>query len=150
MANEIMFPIKETPYFDKVVRGVVNNLKELSIDTRMISIGVLNNSDLDLSHGFIIIQDHSNDNVCWGNFCYFEPEVRDESEADLPIMSGVIYRGEKNRRFSVLVTYILAKILEARVIYDDAYLVQRKEVYPVEELKPFVKQYIKELYPVDE
>ncbi|OOX81404.1 hypothetical protein [Snodgrassella alvi] len=64
MANEIMFPIKETPYFDKVVRGVVNNLKELLIDTRMISIGVLNNSDLDLSHGFIIIQDHSNDNVC--------------------------------------------------------------------------------------
>lgn len=54
-------------------------------------------------------------------------------------MSGVIYRGEKNRKFSVLVTYILAKILEARVIYDDAYLVQRKEVYPVEELKPFVE-----------
>ena len=65
-------------------------------------------------------------------------------------MSGVIYRGERNRKFSVLVTYILAKILEARVIYDDAYLVQRKEVYPVEELKPFVEQYIKELYPVDE
>ena len=41
-------------------------------------------------------------------------------------------------------------ILEARVIYDDAYLVQRKEVYLVEELKPFVEQYIKELYPVDE
>ena len=34
----------------------------------MISIGVLNNSDLDLSHGFIIIQNHSNDNVCWSNF----------------------------------------------------------------------------------
>lgn len=149
MANEIMFPIKETSYFDKIVKGLVSNLKELLIDIRMISIGVLNNSDLDLSHGFIIIQDHSNDNVCWSNFSYFEPEVRDESEADLPIMSGVIYRGEKNRKFSVLVTYILAKILEARVIYDDAYLVQRKEVYPVEELKPFVEQYIKELYPVD-
>ena len=104
MANEIMFPIKKIPYFDKVVRGVVNNLKELLIDTKMISIGVLNNSDLDLSHGFIIIQDHSNDNVCWSNFSYFEPEVRDASEADLPIMSGVIYRGEKNRKFSVLVT----------------------------------------------
>ena len=144
-----MFPIKETPSFDKIVKGLVSNLKELFIDTRMISIGVLNNSDLDLSHGFIIIQDHSNDNLCCCNFSYFEPEFRDDSEADLPIMSGVIYRGEKNRKFSVLVTYILDKILEARVIYDDAYLVQRKEVYPVEELKPFVEQYIKELYPVD-
>jgi len=150
MSNKILFPIKETPYFEKIVKGLVSNLKELLIDTRMISIRVLNNSDLDLAHGFIIIQEHSNDNVCWSNFCYFEPEVRDESQADLPIMSGVIYRGEKNRKFSVLVTYILAKILEARVIYDDAYLVQRKEVYPVEELKPFVEQYIKELYPVDE
>ncbi|KES12764.1 hypothetical protein SASC598P14_004370, partial [Snodgrassella alvi SCGC AB-598-P14] len=59
-------------------------------------------------------------------------------------------RGENELKFSVVIGYILAKALEARVIYDDAYLVQRKEVYPVDELKPFVEQYIKELYPVDE
>lgn len=71
MANEIMFPIKETFSFDKVVEGFVNNFRDLLIDARMISIGVLNNSDFDLSHGFIIIQDHSNDNLCCCNFSYF-------------------------------------------------------------------------------
>ena len=36
------FQLKKIPYFDKVVRVFVNNIKELLIDTRMISIGVLN------------------------------------------------------------------------------------------------------------
>ena len=49
-----MFPIKETPSFDKIVKELVSNLKELLIDTRMISIGVLNNSDLDLSHVMVL------------------------------------------------------------------------------------------------
>lgn len=61
-------------------------------------------------------------------------------------MACVSTRGEMSQKFAVLVSYILAMALEARVIYDDAYLVQRKDDYPVQELKPFVEQYIKELY----
>lgn len=65
------------------------------------------------------------------------------------VQQSTCLRGEMNQKFAVLVTYILATALEARVIYDDAYLVQRKDDYPVQELKPFIEQYIKELYPAD-
>jgi len=46
-------------------------------------------------------------------------------------MVGIGYRGLFNQKFAVLLTYVLAKALESRVIYDGAYLVQRKDDYPV-------------------
>ena len=150
MANEFMFPIKETPSFEELLDIIVDGFKVYSLPIRQLSVGLSASKGIDLSDKFVNIQDHQYGYFCWITFHYFQPEFRDEAEIDLPIMVGIKTRGENELKFSVVIGYILAKALEARVIYDDAYLVQRKEVYPVEELKSFVEQYIKELYPVDE
>lgn len=150
MANEIMFPIKETPSFEELLDIIVDGFHDLSLSTQQLTVGVSAKKGIDLSDKFIFIQEHQYSYFCWVSFSYFKPEFRDEAEMDLPIMVGIKTRGENELKFSILIGYILAKALEARVIYDDAYLVQQKEVYPVDELKPFVEQYIKELYPADE
>ena len=150
MAYEIMFPIKKTPSFEELLDIIVDGFKVYSLPRRQLSVGLSASKGINLSDKFVYIQDHQHGYFCWITFDYFQPEFRYEAEIDLPIMVGIKTRGENELKFSVLIGYILAKALEARVIYDDAYLVQRKEVYPVEELKPFVEQYIKELYPVDE
>lgn len=150
MANEIMFPIKETPSFEELLDIIVDGFHDLSLSTQQLTVGISAKKGIDLSDKFIFIQEHQYSYFCWVSFSYFKPEFRDEAEMDLPIMVGIKTRGENELKFSILIGYILAKALEARVIYDDAYLVQQKEVYPVDELKPFVEQYIKELYPADE
>lgn len=150
MANEIMFPIKKTPSFEKLLDIIVDGFHDLSLSTQQLTIGVSAKKGIDLSDKFIFIQEHQYNYFCWISFSYFKPEFRDEADIDLPIMVGVSTRGEMNQKFAILVTYILATALKARVIYDDAYLVQRKDDYPVEELKPFVEQYTKELYPVSD
>lgn len=150
MANKILFPIKETPSFEMLLDIVIDGFHDLSLSTQQLSIGLSAKKGLNLSDKFIFIQENYHEYSCWISFNYFEPEYRDEVDANYPVMVGVGYRGEISLKFAVLVTYILATALEARVIYDDAYLVQRKEVYPVDELKPFVEQYIKDLYPADD
>lgn len=150
MANKILFPIKEIPSFEMLLDIVVDGFGEFLLPTQQLSIGLSAKKGLDLSDKFIFIQENHHEYSCWISFNYFEPEFRDEVDADYPVMVGIGYRGEMSQKFAVLLTYILAKALNARVIYDDAYLVQRKDDYPVDELKPFVEQYIKELYPADE
>lgn len=150
MANKILFPIKETPSFEMLLDIVIDGFHDLSLSTQQLSIGLSAKKGLNLSDKFIFIQENYHEYSCWISFNYFEPEYRDEVDANYPVMVGVGYRGEISLKFAVLVTYILATALEARVIYDDSYLVQRKEVYPVDELKPFVEQYIKDLYLADD
>ena len=149
MANDIMFPINKTPSFETLLNIVVEGFEEFLLSTQHLSIGLSAKKGLDLSGKFIFIQDNYHEYLCWISFNYFEPECRDEVDSNYPVMVGVGYRGEMNKKFTVLLTYIIAKALEARVIYDDAYLVQQKDDYPVQELKPFVERYIKELYPLD-
>ncbi|AWH87774.1 hypothetical protein [Limnobaculum parvum] len=147
MANEIMFPIREVPSFERLLDVVVDGFHELSLSTQQLTVGVSAKKSIDLSDKFLFIQDHAHGYFCWVSFSYFEPEVRDEDDMDWPIMTGVSTRGEMSQKFSTIIAYLLAKYLIARVIYDDSYLVQRKDFYPVDELIPFVEEYIKELYP---
>ena len=150
MSNKILFPIKEIPSFEKLLDVIVDGFHNLSLSTQQLTIGISAKKGLNLSDKIIFIQDNCYEYSCWISFNYFEPEYINEIDVDYPVMVGVGYRGLSNQKFAVLLTYVLARALESRVIYDDAYLVQRKDDYPVQELKPFVEQYIKELYPVDE
>lgn len=147
MANEIMFPLRECPSFERLLDVIVDGFNDLSLSTQQLTIGVSAKKSINLSGRFLFIQDHKYEYFCWVSFSYFELEARDEDNIDWPIMVGVSTRGEMSRKFSVIVTYLLAKSLAARIIYDDSYLVQRKNYYPIDELKPFVDRYIKELYP---
>lgn len=150
MANEFMFPIKKMPSFEELLDIIVDGFEKYSLSTRQLSVGLSAKKGLDLSDKFVNIQDNQYGYFCWISFNYFLTEFRDEAEIDLPIMVGIKTRGENELKFSVVIGYILAKALEARVIYDDAYQIQQKEVYPVDELKPFVERYIKDLYPADD
>lgn len=150
MANEFMFPIKKMPSFEELLDIIVDGFEKYSLSTRQLSVGLSAKKGLDLSDKFVNIQDNQYGYFCWISFNYFLTEFRDEAEIDLPIMVGIKTRGENELKFSVVIGYILAKALEARVIYDDAYQIQQKEVYPVDELKPFVERYIKDLYLADD
>ena len=150
MSNKILFPIKEIPSFEKLLDVIVDGFHNLSLSTQQLTIGISAKKGLNLSDKIIFIQDNCYEYSCWISFNYFEPEYINEIDVDYPVMVGVGYRGLSNQKFAVLLTYVLARALESRVIYDDTYLVQRKDDYPVQELESFVVQYIKELYPVDE
>lgn len=143
MSNEIMFPIKETPSFEHLLDIMVEGFNELSLSTKQTTVGLSLKKGLDLSDKFILIQNLHY--FCWVSFTYFEPEARYPYDMDFPIMAGVQTRGIDELKFSVIMAYILAKTLKGRIIYDDAHLVQKKDEYPVEELRPLVDQYIKEL-----
>jgi hypothetical protein len=150
MANEIMFPIQKTPSFEDLLEIIVEGFEEHSISTRQLTVGLSAKKGLELSDKFVSIQDHQYGYFCWITFNYFEPEFREKKDMDFPIMVGIKTRGESKLKFSILIAYILAKALNARIIYDDAYLVQQKEAYPVNELKPFVDKYVKALYSISE
>ncbi|EST57327.1 hypothetical protein K151_2729 [Proteus hauseri ZMd44] len=142
MANKILFPIKKTPSFESVLDVLIDGFNELSFSTQQITIGLSAKKGLDLSDRFLYIKEHRHGCFCWVSFNYFEPEYRDKDDIDYPIMVGIKTRGELSQKFAVLVTYILAKKLNARIIYDDAYLVQKKESYSINELSPFIEQYV--------
>ncbi|GKX56136.1 hypothetical protein SOASR030_22480 [Leminorella grimontii] len=146
MANEVMFPLKECPSFERVLEIIVDGFHSLSLSTQQLTIGVSAKKGLDLSDKLIYIKEHQYGYFCWVSFSYFEPQARDEDDMDSPVIAGVSTRGANELKFSIIIAYVLAKSLEAKVIYDDAYLVQKKEIYPPDELVIFVEKYIKELF----
>ena len=123
MSNKILFPIKEIPSFEKILDIIVDGFHHLSLSTQQLTIGISAKKGLNLSDKIIFIQDNCHEYSSWISFNYFESEYINEIDIDYLVMVGVGYRSLSNQKFTVLLTYILAKALESRVIYDDAYLV---------------------------
>lgn len=146
MTNKVYCPIKETPSFEELIQIILEGFNNLQLPTNQLIVGVLAKpTGLDLQKTFIYVNELYKHLFCWVSFSYFAPELRRDEQMDLPVMAGVQTRGEKDQHFANILAYILAKKL-GRIIYDDSHLIQKKDIYGVHELEPFIHIAIKEIY----
>lgn len=63
-----------------------------------------------------------------------------------PLWLDLVEKGEIDVKFSILISYILAQALKARIIYDDTHILQQQKPYAINKLEKLIKKYIQELY----
>ena len=147
MANDISFPTIKIPSFDELLNIIAEGFISLGLEPYRIIVGVPPTMGTDLINSTAYVQQQGlKEYFCWIKFYKFELDLREENEKDLQFMMATQTRGEENHYFATIITYILAKKL-GRVIYDDAHLVQKKDIYSVDELLPFVEAAKEKIYP---
>ncbi|CAK7019959.1 hypothetical protein [Saezia sanguinis] len=147
MANKLLFPTGVLPTFDELLSIITEGLNNLDVEPYRVIVGVPTTMSTDLIKSMVYVQQHgAKEFFCWITFSYFELDLREESEKDLPYVVGTQTRGEENQYFATIIAYILVKKL-GRIIYDDAHLLGNKDSYSVDELFSLVEIAKDKIYP---